>query len=106
MTRLVILGVFVFSANLSSGQVVFKRGPLPDVKDTVYIGVSNALKLEKPFAEPTYAKSSNGSVRVEGNKIIIHPVHVGKTEIILHCKDTVLTRSFITTYLPKPAKVM
>lgn len=103
MGKLIIITFFIFFSIPSIGQKkVIKGKMLPPVKDTVFIGVSNILKLQEPFINPVHVESSDGSIRFNSTEVFITPRSPGKIDVIIKYKDTIVKRSFVSTYLPKP----
>lgn len=104
MTRIITLTFFSLGSILSFGQKIVRTPPPTELKDTVYIGILNAVKLEGSFVNPLSAESVNGPVQINRNELILRPVRQGKLDVLIKYKDTIIKRTFVSTYLPKPTE--
>lgn len=104
MSKICVI-LFLLAVGSSSYSQTVIRGKLPsNLKDTIYIGITNEVKLQKNGSDIISAESENAKVSIKGDIIILHPRSTGTIVVTLHYKDTTIHRKFISTYLPDPKR--
>jgi hypothetical protein len=104
ISKLCIFAIVLTSSISSFGQISKKLSAPTNLKDTVYIGIDNQVKLEANRSNPISAKSVGAEISINGNQLIVRPSIQGELYITITYKDTTITRKFISTYLPDPSK--
>ena len=99
-----IFAIGLISSIATFGQVVRKTDAPSNLKDTVYIGITNKVKLDGKTVNPISVQSSDARVLITGNELTIQPVKPGDLTVKIIYDDTTISRKFISTYLPKPTK--
>ena len=79
---------------------------LPYAGDTLYIGVSNKVRLDKKPGKILEAKADYTRVQIKEDELILMPGNnPGEITFTLTYKDTIIKRKFHLTYLPKPSSI-
>lgn len=104
MKRYSFVAIVLMSSISLTGQTIIKAEPPKNLKDTVYIGIVNKVKLEDNVTSPISAQSGNASVLISGNELVIRPTAPGELIVSINYKDTVVRRKFFSLYLPKPVR--
>jgi hypothetical protein len=101
-----ILCVFISTtSSLGFGQKVITAPPLPVVtNDTVFLGVTNVVKLHSDSFKIIKASLVGRQVEVKDNKLIIRPAVIGKIVVDITYEDRTEQKTFYSKILPDPRK--
>jgi hypothetical protein len=95
---------FLLLLSFSSFSQLSSTTKLVCSKDTVYIGLTNKIKLEESIVNLESVKADFARVSVEDNYLIVMPAnHPGELYVTFTYKDSIVRRKFISAYLPKPS---